>query len=91
MCNLIAPGELHTGFSTSEYGWTYRNLHIEARLLMKLLDGLDWQKSMDIRFRSPVVMRDFGPYIVGSGTLLQSVYPVSTLGTSAVLPSLPGK
>jgi len=55
MCNLIAPGELHTGFSTSEYGWTYRNLHFEARLLMKLLDGLDWQKSMDIRFRSPVV------------------------------------
>ena len=28
-CNLIAPGELHTGHATSGDGWIYRNLYIE--------------------------------------------------------------
>jgi len=54
-CNLIAPGELHTGFATSEDGWVYRNLYIETRLMTKLLDGLDRQRPMDVRFKSPLV------------------------------------
>ena len=54
-CNLIAPGELHTGFATSEDGWIYRNLYIETRLMTKLLDGLDRQRPMDVRFKSPLV------------------------------------
>jgi AraC-like DNA-binding protein len=54
-CNLIAPGELHTGHATSEDGWVYRNLYIETRLMTKLLAGLDWQKSTDVTFKSPLV------------------------------------
>src|SRR5215469_1291098 len=54
-CNLIAPGELHTGFATSEDGWIYRNLYIETRLMTKILDGLDRQRPMDVRFKSPLV------------------------------------
>src|SRR5262245_8583444 len=40
-CNLIAPGELHTGHATSKDGWMYRNLYIEADLMAKLLAALD--------------------------------------------------
>lgn len=54
-CNLIAPGELHTGHSTSEDGWVYRNLYIETPLMTTLLRALDWQGSLDARFKFPLV------------------------------------
>ena len=39
-CNLIAPGELHTGHATSGDGWIYRNLYIETPLMTTLLRSL---------------------------------------------------
>jgi AraC-like DNA-binding protein len=54
-CSLIAPGELHTGHATSEDGWIYRNLYIEAPLMTTLLRSLDWQGPVDVRFKFPLV------------------------------------
>jgi AraC-like ligand binding domain len=54
-CNLIAPGELHTGHATAEAGWKYRNLYIEVPLMTTLLRGLDWQGPLDVRFKFPLV------------------------------------
>ncbi len=54
-CNLIAPGELHTGHATSRDGWMYRNLYIETPLMTTLLRSLDWQASLDVKFKSPLV------------------------------------
>ena len=54
-CNLIAPGELHTGHATSRDGWIYRNLYIETHLMTKLLRSLDWQGPVDVKFKSPLV------------------------------------
>lgn len=53
-CNLIAPSELHTGHATSEDGWIYRNLYIEASLMTTLLRSLDWHKPTDVRFKFPL-------------------------------------
>lgn len=54
-CNLIAPGELHTGHPTCEDGWIYRNLYIEPSLMATLLEALERQKPLDVGFRSPLV------------------------------------
>jgi AraC-like DNA-binding protein len=54
-CNLIAPGEMHTGRATSREGWIYRNLYIETPLMTTLLRSLDWEGRLDVRFRSPLV------------------------------------
>jgi AraC-like DNA-binding protein len=54
-CNLIAPGELHTGNATSEDGWIYRNLYIERPLMATLLNDLDWPKPLDVISKSPLV------------------------------------
>src|SRR5260370_4727832 len=54
-CNLIAPGELHTGHATSGHGWIYRNLYIETHLITTLLQSLDWQGPLDVRFKLPLV------------------------------------
>src|SRR4030095_16167340 len=54
-CNLIAAGELHTGRATSEEGWSYRNLYIEIPRMAMLLENLDWQGPLDVRFKSPLV------------------------------------
>jgi len=54
-CNLIAPGELHTGHATSGHGWIYRNLYIETHLITTLLQSLDWQGPFDVRFKFPLV------------------------------------
>jgi len=54
-CNLIAPGELHTGHATSGDGWSYRNLYIDAPLMTTLLRSLDWHGSSDARFKAPLV------------------------------------
>ena len=54
-CNLIAPGELHTGHATSRHGWIYRNLYIETHLIITLLQSLDWQWPFDVRFKFPLV------------------------------------
>lgn len=56
-CNLVAPGELHTGRATAGDGWTYRNLHIEVPLMARLLESIEWRGSVDgSRFRSSLVM-----------------------------------
>jgi AraC-like DNA-binding protein len=54
-CNLIAPGELHTGQAASDDGWTYRNLYIETALMARLLQSLDWRRPPDVRFKFPLV------------------------------------
>jgi AraC-like DNA-binding protein len=54
-CNLIAPGELHTGRATSGDGWIYRNLHIEAALLTRLLQSSEWRGPMDVSFKASLV------------------------------------
>jgi AraC-like DNA-binding protein len=54
-CNLIAPGELHTGHATSGDGWIYRNLYIETPLMNTLLRSLDWQGPLDVKFKFPLV------------------------------------
>ena len=54
-CNLIAPGELHTGHATSGDGWIYRNLYIDPPLMTSLLRGLDWQRPLEVRFKLPLV------------------------------------
>ena len=53
-CNLIAPGELHTGHATSADGWTYRNLYVETTLMTVLLRSLDRQGPSDVRFKFPL-------------------------------------
>ena len=53
-CNLIAPGELHTGYATSPDGWSYRNLYIEVPLMRGLLRSLDRNNAFDVRFKFPL-------------------------------------
>ena len=53
-CNLIAPGELHTGQATSRNGWQYSNLYLEMPLMARLLQGLDWHGALDVKFKSPL-------------------------------------
>jgi AraC-like DNA-binding protein len=54
-CSLIAPGELHTGFPTSQDGWSYRNLYIEPALIATLLRSLDRRGPVDVQFKLPSV------------------------------------
>ncbi|WP_263418125.1 helix-turn-helix domain-containing protein [Terriglobus albidus] len=54
-CNLIAPGELHTGRAVSHHGWEYRNLYIEPALMKNLFVGLDRRGPLEPRFDSPLV------------------------------------
>ena len=54
-CSLIAPGEVHTGHATSGEGWSYRNLYIETALMATLLRSLDWQGSLEVKFKLPAV------------------------------------
>jgi AraC-like DNA-binding protein len=54
-CNLIAPGELHTGHATSGDGWIYRNLYIETPLMTTLLRSLDWQGPLEVKFKFPLI------------------------------------
>ena len=53
-CNLMAPGELHTGHATCEVGWIYRNLYIEPTLMKTMLQGLDYAGPTHFSFRAPV-------------------------------------
>src|SRR5579862_3370959 len=53
-CNLIAPGEVHTGRATSGDGWMYRNLHIEPALMASLLESVDWRGPSELRFKDPL-------------------------------------
>jgi AraC-like DNA-binding protein len=57
-CNLIAPGELHTGHATSGDGWIYRNLYIDAHLMTAHLHDLDWQNPPEVKFKLPLVNDD---------------------------------
>jgi AraC-like DNA-binding protein len=54
-CSLIAPGEIHTGRATSGDGWIYRNLHIDASLMTRLLESTGWRGPLDVSFRSSLV------------------------------------
>jgi AraC-like ligand binding domain len=53
-CNLIAPGELHTGRATCGDGWIYRNLYVETHLMTTLLRSIDWRGPVDVRFKLPL-------------------------------------
>jgi len=55
-CNLIAPGEVHTGRATSEDGWTYRNLHVDVSTMAKLLRGVEWRRDTHVTFTSSLVV-----------------------------------
>jgi AraC-like DNA-binding protein len=98
-CNLIAPGEFHTGQAASEDGWIYRNLYIEPSLMATLLEAIEWQKPLDVRFRSPLVndavlatrlARTFAG-LSGFNSLLSNesmvLSVVARLATNHVLPS----
>lgn len=54
-CNLIAPGEVHTGRVASGHGWAYRNLYIDSSLMASLFVSLDWKGPFEGRFESPLV------------------------------------
>lgn len=54
-CNLIAPGEFHTGRAASREGWGYRNLYIETPLLNSLLCSLGRREQLEVRFKLPLV------------------------------------
>lgn len=54
-CNLIGPGELHTGHATSRKGWIYRNLYIDTHLMTTLVQRLNWQRPLEVRFKLPLV------------------------------------
>lgn len=54
-CNLIAPGEWHTGHPTSPEGWGYRNIHVDPEAMARLLRDLEWKGPPEISFRSPLV------------------------------------
>lgn len=54
-CNLIAPGELHTGRATCGDGWSYRNLYIEGPLMARLLRSIGWRGPEEVRFKFPLV------------------------------------
>jgi AraC-like DNA-binding protein len=53
-CNLIEPGEIHTGFATSSDGWSYRNLYIDTTLMSTLLEGIEWRGNFDVGFKTPL-------------------------------------
>lgn len=53
-CNLIAPGELHTGHATSPRGWIYRNLYVEPSLMSTLLAGVEWSGPPQPAFNAPL-------------------------------------
>ena len=54
-CNLIAPGELHTGRATCGDGWIYRNLHIETSLMGRLLHSIEWRGPKGVSFKASLV------------------------------------
>jgi AraC-like DNA-binding protein len=54
-CNLIAPGELHTGHATCRDGWSYRNLYVEPALMTLLLRSLDCEGPSDVTFKFSLV------------------------------------
>jgi AraC-like DNA-binding protein len=100
-CNLIAPGEFHTGQAASEEGWIYRNLYLEPSLMATLLEALEWQKPRDVRFRSPLVndsvlARRLARTFAGLSDLNSLLYKesmllsvVARLSTTHFLPSHP--
>jgi AraC-like DNA-binding protein len=53
-CNLMAPGELHTGQVKSEDGWVYRSLHISPQLFGSMLQAIDFPGPLPGRFKSPL-------------------------------------
>lgn len=54
-CNLIGPGELHTGQPVDDRGWSYHNLYIESTLMTALLESLDAAAPAVLTFRAPLV------------------------------------
>jgi AraC-like DNA-binding protein len=54
-CNLIEPGESHTGQAMTEDGWSYRNLYLGSSLMESLLQAADWRGAHNVRFKSPLV------------------------------------
>lgn len=53
-CNLIFPGELHTGHATANQGWIYRNVYIEPQLMHAFLEGVECHRPGQAAFNSPL-------------------------------------
>lgn len=53
-CNLIAPGELHTGRAVCDRGWIYRNVYVEAAAMHGLLESVECSVT-DPGFRLPLL------------------------------------
>lgn len=98
-CNLIAPGELHTGRATCDIGWIYRNLYIETGLMNTLLESLEYCGPLPLEFRTPLtrdealakrLMHIFAS-LEESGSLLQNesllLAVVARLMTDHIAPS----
>ncbi len=54
---FINPGEMHTGSSATEHGWTYRTLYPSTELLQRAVSDLTG-KSRDIPFFAEAVVHD---------------------------------
>jgi AraC-like DNA-binding protein len=54
---FINPGEVHTGSSATEYGWTYRTLYPSLELVQRAASDLTG-KSRDLPFFTETVVRD---------------------------------
>jgi AraC-like DNA-binding protein len=54
---FINPGEMHTGSSAAEHGWTYRTLYPSIELLQRAASDLTG-RSRDIPFFAEAVVRD---------------------------------
>jgi len=52
---LVNPGEVHTGFSPHESGWTYRVFYPEVSLLQKAADAGSERNRQAPHFPSPVI------------------------------------
>jgi len=52
---LINPGEVHTGFSPHESGWTYRVFYPDVPVLQQAAEAVSWKRRRAPRFPSPVI------------------------------------
>lgn len=52
---LINPGEVHTGFSPHESGWTYRVFYPDVAVLQQAAEAVSLKRGRAPRFPSPVI------------------------------------
>ena len=52
---LVNPGEVHTGYSPHESGWTYRVFYPEVSVLQRAAEAVSLKRGKTPRFSSPVI------------------------------------